>query len=200
MSHWITVNRAENRARPTNNHQRPNGQKRARVRNKEDEMVSKFAQDMSKQVNALTQERDQLHTALVAIRCIAMGRDGQSDAEGLGALVDELYTIASKAVAPFALAKEQAEGSAFKAYQSERDQLRADLTIMTNRLRIARDEAAGLQEQRDTALAKVQELRDLIESMYGTMPPAHIKKWPNIMGRAKAEFQAAKNDRNERQK
>ena len=107
------------------------------MRNKEDEMVSKFAQDMSKQVNALTQERDQL---------------------------------------------------------------RADLTIMTNRLRIARDEAAGLQEQRDTALAKVQELRDLIESMYGTMPPAHIKKWPNIMGRAKAEFQAAKNDRNERQK
>lgn len=45
--------------------------------------------------------------------------------------------------------------------------LTADLTTMTNRLRIARDDAAGLQEQRDTALAKVAELQakiaDLIE-------------------------------------
>jgi len=41
----------------------------------------------------------------------------------------------------------EADGLAM-ALTQERDQLRADLATMTNRLRIARDEAAGLQEQR----------------------------------------------------
>jgi len=47
---------------------------------------------------------------------------------------------------------------------AERDQLRADLQVMTDRLRIAREETAGLQEQRDNALAKVAELQAVVDS------------------------------------
>lgn len=50
-----------------------------------------------------------LDAALTSIRCIGMGRDGRSDSESLGALVDELYGIASKAIAPIAYANELKE-------------------------------------------------------------------------------------------
>jgi chromosome segregation ATPase len=46
--------------------------------------------------------------ALTSIRCIGMGRDGEHTAKRLGNLVDELYAIASREIAPIAFAKEQA--------------------------------------------------------------------------------------------
>jgi hypothetical protein len=44
--------------------------------------------------------------------------------------------------------REASHKAEIDALTQERDQLRADLQVMTNRLRITREEEAGLQEQR----------------------------------------------------
>ena len=51
------------------------------------------------------------------------------------------------------------------ALTAERDQLRADLQVMTNRLRIARKKAAGLKAQRNTALVKFAELQEVVDAL-----------------------------------
>ena len=126
-----------------------------------------MSNEMTAEIAALQAERDQLHTALTSIRCIAMGRDGYVFSDELGALVDELYAIASKAVAPLAYAKEVEAGDAqgSKAYKSERDQLRKDCHRLGEWHRDVAGQLQDAQVERDTLAAKVAELTEALKDM-----------------------------------